>query len=111
MRASDVGRWTRCSAERRQRRFPAPDAFDDAVGVCGPDEGPWAFVGFREEAVDGRLEIGDPAEDAAPEPLVGQLGEEAFDRVEPGGRGRREMEVEAGVPLQPGRTFGCLWVA
>src|SRR5215218_4260810 len=45
-RASDDGRYTRCSAERRDRRFPAPCLLDDAVGVCGPDEGPRAFVGL-----------------------------------------------------------------
>jgi hypothetical protein len=30
------------------------------------------------------LEVGDAVEDAALEPLLGQLGEEPFDRVEPG---------------------------
>jgi hypothetical protein len=36
----------------------------------------------------------------------GQLGEEALDRVEPGGRGRAEMEMEALVPTEPGADFG-----
>ena len=97
--ASDPWYGKRRSTERGQRLLTAPDLFDDAVRICGPDEGPWAFVGLGEEAVDGRLEIDDPAEDAAPEPLIRRLGEEAFDRVEPGGRGRREMEMEAGVSL------------
>jgi hypothetical protein len=38
-----------------------------------------------EEAVDGGLEIDDRTEDAAFEAALGQFGEEALDRIEPGG--------------------------
>jgi hypothetical protein len=44
----------------------------------------WVAVGLGEEAVDGGLEIDDGAEDAAFEAALGQLGEKAFDGVEPG---------------------------
>ena len=83
-RAPELGA-ARCSAKRSQRRFSSSDSLDDAVRVGGPDEGLWAFVCLHQEAIDCRLEIDNAAEDAAPEPLVGQLGEEAFDRVEPRG--------------------------
>jgi hypothetical protein len=62
---------------------PALDGSDDAVRVGGPDEGFGVVVGFADEAVDGGLEIGDGAEDTALEAASGELGEEAFDGVQP----------------------------
>jgi hypothetical protein len=59
-------------------------------------------VGFGEVAVDGGLEIDDALEDAAFQPLPGQFGEKAFDSIEPGGRGRGEVEMEPWVPSEPG---------
>ncbi len=44
--------------------FPAPDFFDDGVGVGGPSEGHGIIVGFPQEAVDGGLEIDDSLEPA-----------------------------------------------
>ena len=76
--------------------------FDDGVGVGSPDEGFGIGIGFLQEAVDGGLEIGDAVEHAAFEPTPGQLGEEALDRVEPGGGGRGEVEMKARVPPEPG---------
>jgi hypothetical protein len=99
--------------------FPAADFFDDGIGVGGPDEGFGIGIGFLQEAVDGGLEIDDAFEDAAFEPPSRQLGEEAFNCVEPGGGGWGEVEMKALVPLEPGanprfregRLLGCLWVA
>src|SRR5712691_7912094 len=88
--------------------IPAPNLFDDGVGIGGPGEGFGVLIGFGEEAVDGGLEIDDAGEDAALEPLPGQLGEEALDGVEPGGRGRGEVEVEALVPAEPSLNLGML---
>ena len=48
------------------------------------------------------------SEDAALEPALGQLGEEALDGVEPGGRGRREVEGEARMAAEPGADLGML---
>jgi hypothetical protein len=59
------------------------------------------FIGFVQEAVDGGLEIGDAFEDAAFEPLLSQLGEEALNGVEPGGGGSGEV-----VPPEPGTDLG-----
>jgi len=66
------------------------------------------LIGFCEVSVDGGLEVDDAFEDAAFEALPGQLGEEAFDGVEPGGRGRGEVEMEPLVPAEPGADLGML---
>ena len=47
-------------------------------------------------------------EDAALEAAPGEPGEEALDRVQPGGRGWREVEGEARVPVEPGADLGVL---
>ena len=39
---------------------------------------------------------------------VSQVTKEALDQIEPGGRGRREMHMEAGMLDQPGFHFGML---
>ena len=91
--------------------MPSSDGGDDSVRVGSPCEGFWFCVGFGEEAVDGGLEVDDGSKDAAFQATPGQLGEEAFDRIEPGGRGRREVEDERGCRSSQARTLGCLWAA
>ncbi len=88
--------------------FPSNDLFNDAVGVGGPDEGFGAFIVGLDVAVDGFAEFGDGAEDAALEPVVGELGEEGLHRVEPGASGRGEVHVEAGMALELGPDLGML---
>ena len=73
----------------------ASDGGDDFIWIGGPDEGLGSVVGFLEEAVDGGLEIDDRAEDPALEAALGQFGEEALDRIEPGSRSRGEMDDRA----------------
>ena len=48
-----------------------------------------------EETIDGGLEVGDVIEGAALEAALGQGGEESLDGVEPGGRGRGEVETSS----------------
>ena len=62
---------------------------------------------FGEISIDGGLQVSDRVEDAAADALSGHLGKEVLDGIEPGGRGRGEVEVK---PRQA-RTLGCLWVA
>ena len=81
--------------------FPSVDLFDDSVGVGGPDEGFWILVVLGEEAIDSGLEIDDGMEHTAFQPPFRELGEEALDGIEPGGRGRREVEMEPWMALQP----------
>ena len=63
-----------------------------------------------EISIDGGLQVGDRAKDAAADALPRHLGEEVFDGVEPGGRGRREMEGPARMARQPTQRFGMLGV-
>src|SRR5438046_8444180 len=85
---------------------PAFDRGDDLLRIGGPDEGLWIIVGFPEEAINRGLEIDDRAEHATCEPALGQLGKEALDGVEPGGRGRRVVEHKARMPAEPGPRLG-----
>ena len=72
---------------------PARDRCDDLLGIGGPDEGLWIIVGFPEEAINRGLEIDDRAEHATFEAALGQLGKEALDGVEPGGRGTQSADA------------------
>ncbi len=92
-----------------QRLLPTFDGSDDVFGIGGPREGPcFGLVVLGEEAVDGGLEVDDGVEDAAFQTSLRELCEEAFDRVEPGTRGRREVEGEALVAAEPGAHLGVL---
>ena len=51
--------------------------------------------------MDGDFQVGDALEDAAADPLAGDLGEEAFDEIEPRRRGGREMQTEPRMQRQP----------
>src|SRR5271165_1038056 len=88
--------------------MPAPDGGDDFVGIGDPLEGLGVCVVIVEEAVDRGLEVGDGSEDAALETALGQDGEEALDGVEPGGRGRGEVERPARVAREPSPHGGML---
>lgn len=50
---------------------------------------------------DGAIELGDAGEGAAADAVSGDLGEEAFNRGEPESRGRREVQTEAWMRLEP----------
>ena len=62
-------------------------------------------------AGDGLLEVVDRAEHTALQSLLGQCSKEAFDGVDPGCRGRDEVEHHRGWRSSQARTLGCLWVA
>ena len=62
-----------------------------------------------EVGVDGDFQVSDALEDAAPDALAGDLGEEPLDQVEPGRRGRREVQVEPRMLRQP-RPHGRMLV-
>jgi hypothetical protein len=53
---------------------------------------------FDDEAIDSGLQVDDRYEDAAFQSPLRELGEEAFDSVEPGRRYWREVERPAGMP-------------
>ena len=87
--------------DRIQHLVPSPDGCDDGVGIGGPGEGAGFCVVLVDEAVDGGLEVDDGVEDAAPEPPLGELGEEAFDGIQPGAGCRHEVEGPAGMAVEP----------
>ena len=72
----------------------------------GPDEGFGAGIVLSEISVDGGLQVGDRAKDAAADALARHLGEEVLDGVEPRGRGWGEVKGPARMARQPGQDFG-----
>jgi hypothetical protein len=80
---------------------PAPDSADNFVGIGSPCKGFGFGVVLDDEAIDGCLQIDDRDKDGALLSLLGELGEEAFDSVEPGGRSWGEVEGPAGMPEKP----------
>ena len=75
----------------------APLLSQDHLRAFGPYEWFGAGIVVVEIVADGALEIGDRVESAAPNALGHNLGEEALHEVEPGGAGRREVHLEAGM--------------
>jgi hypothetical protein len=57
---------------------PTPNGSDDFIRISRPGERLGTRIGFSDVPVDGLLKIDHRMEDAALEPLAGQLGEEAF---------------------------------
>ena len=98
---------------------PSADSGDDLVRVLGPAERLRVLICLFDEAVDGGLEGDDEVEHATLQSAVGQLGEEAFDGVDPGETEGLRRDAEVGVKWKVSRscrpshsmTLGCLWVA
>jgi len=63
--------------------LPSIYSGENAVWVCGPDEGFWLGICFLNEAVDGGLKIDDGPEDASFKSPLRELGEEALNGIEP----------------------------
>jgi len=81
---------------------------ENGVGGFGPDEGFRRVDVLPEVPLDGVLEVGNGLERAAPDAASGDDREEAFDSVEPGGRGRREVEDPARMIGESGEDTGML---
>jgi len=91
--------------------MPSGCCGDDGIGVGFPAERLRIDVVFGEVSVDGGLEIDDSEEGASPEPSLDQSGEEAFDRIQPGGLVGVKWKVTRGWRASQAITFGCLWAA
>src|SRR3954454_23206126 len=78
----------------------------DLVGGLGPDEGRGIVVVLGDVAVDGRLQLDDRAEDAAPEPPPAQRREAALAPVQPRARGRGEV-LTAAITAPPERPLAA----
>ena len=88
--------------------MPSACGGDDPVGIGSPDERLGAAVVFGEKTVDRGLQIDKRTKDATFEAAARELGEEAFDGVQPGGGGRREVKCPARMSNEPGSDFGML---
>src|SRR6516164_1839519 len=77
------------------------DCLKDGIGSLGPDEWLGMVIVGLNKGRDIGLELIDAAMDAALDLLIGEQREPAFDLVEPGGAGRREVEVIARVAGEP----------
>src|SRR2546421_8178107 len=77
------------------------DAGEDLFGRLDPDERLGVFIVGGEVEPDCVLESAGAAMSAAPKLLLSQGGEPPLDLIDPGGIGRREVEVEAGMPQKP----------
>src|SRR6056297_84407 len=83
-------------------------AGDDVFGGLAPDEGLRPGVVLQEVVVDRALEIVDAGIAAASDAFDSDLCKEALDEVHPGRAGGREMQLEAGMFLEPGPHLGRL---
>ena len=71
------------------------DGSEDVIGGLGPFEGLGIGVVMTDEVHNVGAQSLDAAIDAAPDLLVGDEREEALDLIEPGGAGRREVDMPA----------------
>jgi hypothetical protein len=83
----------------------APDGGDDFSRVFGSGKRLALLVVFGQVSVDDGLKVDDAFEDTPLEAAFGQNGEEPLDGVEPGPRGRGEVECEAWMASQPLHDF------
>ena len=81
---------------------------EDGVSRSSPREGLWIFVVSADVAVDFFDEIGGGIEGAPTDRALGDEGEEAFDLIEPGGVGGREVKVPARTAGEPSSDLGML---
>lgn len=96
------------SSDKVERVECAPLPGEDVFGGLAPDEGLRLGVVLQQVIVDCVLEVVDAGVAAAADALGGDLGEEALDEVHPGRACGREMQLEAGMLLQPGLHLGRL---
>ncbi len=63
---------------------------------------------LRNVIMKGLHQLRDAAEDPAPNPLRGQVAEEAYHQIEPGATGGHEVHVKPAVSLDPPLDLGML---
>jgi len=84
------------------KRFSRQLHFFKNVGRLGrPDERLGRLIRGLDIAVDRIDQTRNAREHAALQSLAGQVAEESFDHVQPTGAGRREVNVESPMPLEP----------
>jgi hypothetical protein len=88
-----------------------PSRGADGVGVSGPDEGLGVVVVIDEVAIDRGLQVDEGLEHAPLQAAAPELGEEAFDGTEPGGRDWGKLEGPVRMAGEPGPDFGMFVAA
>ena len=84
------------------------DLGQDRVGILVPGENFGVVIMVAQEVFNGGNEIGHAFEHPASKPALRQFSKPPFDHIQPRGTGGREMEMYAGVSLEPAlhrRTF------
>ena len=81
--------------------MPSFDGGDDLARVFCPDKWLWVGIGIGDEAVDCVREFLERTKHAALKAALGQEREQTFDSIEPGCRGRGEVEDKARVASEP----------
>ena len=84
------------------------DFCKDLFGGFAPDEGLGVGIVVFQIIANGSFEFGNGSEYATTDALLSDQAEEALDLIEPGGRGRGEVQVKAGVLGQPCLNVGML---
>ena len=85
----------------RGSQSKSSDAGEDVIGSLDPYERLRIGVVSSEIQADGVLQCTRAAVAAAPDLLLGECPKPTFDLVDPGGVGRREVQVEPGMAQQP----------
>src|SRR4029077_15259673 len=78
----------------------------NAFGVCRPAVGFGMEIVMIQKAEDVGDQSPDAAKAARPDDLGGDFAKEAFHQIEPGRRGRDEMDVETGMTFEPSVNLG-----
>jgi len=77
------------------------DLLENVIGFGSPDEGFRVFIMHSDVFVDGGDQFRNAVKDAARQPVGRNAAEEAFDHVEAGSGGRREVDMETRMLFQP----------
>jgi len=78
------------------------DLLQDVGGFSRPNERLGVGVVLSDIGFNGLDQFGDISKAAASDLFLSDVSKEALDHVEPGSTGRSEMNMEAGMLLQPG---------
>ena len=88
---------------------PTPgELFLDGFDSGGPYEGFGILIPSFKKCLNGSLQIGYAAEDAAADSFIVQVTEPSFNQIHPTGTGRDKVRHEARMPFQPRLDFGVL---
>jgi hypothetical protein len=86
---------------RYSNGFTMGDFFQDSVNLFRPNKWFRIFIVYADKLFNGRYQIRYAPKYATPNTLAGDLSKPSFDKIQPRGRGRREVAMKAGMLFQP----------